>query len=256
MKKLGVITGASSGIGKAFAFELAKTHNLVLVARRRDLLNEISGELKKYRSKIKVFVTDLAKESDVKRLERYLSKRSVDILVNAAGFGDSSPFHTSSSDSINDMTYIHVVATTRLSRIVLPGMRDRKQGVIINVASVSGFSKINAGNIVYDSTKAYLIRFSELLQQNNELENNIKIQVLCPGFTETEFFDHHNHGVKIPSFLWMKAEEVVRRSLNKIPSRKTVYIPGWYNILMARIIRSDFLLPLLKFLNNNTIKSF
>jgi uncharacterized protein len=249
MKPLGVITGASSGIGKAYAFELAKTHDLVLIARRKDLLKEISKGLKKYDCKIKIMVTDLAKERDLKCLEKFLANTRVDILVNAAGFGDSHPFSEASSELIHDMIYVHIVAATRLSRIVLPGMIAQEQGVIVNVASVSGFSKVIAGNLVYDSSKAYLIRFSELLQQSHNLKDKVKIQVLCPGFTESGFFDDHSHKVNIPRFLWMKADDVAKRSLHNLHSNNTVFIPGWYNILIAKIIGNVFCLPVLKFIN-------
>jgi short-subunit dehydrogenase len=249
MKPIGVITGASSGIGRAFAAELASTHDLILVARRKDLLDEVSEGLKKYNNNVTVFVADLATEADLLRLEHFLALTRVDILVNAAGFGDPHPFHESSAELIHDMIFVHVVAATRLSRTVLSGMINREQGVIINVASVSGFSRVNAGNLIYNSTKAYLIRFSELLQQSNTLKNKVKIQVLCPGFTETGFFSEHQHNANIPSFMWMKAEEVVKRSLRRIRSHKTVFIPGFINNLVAGVIGSTILLPLLKLVN-------
>ena len=249
MKPIGVITGASSGIGKDFAKELAKTHDLILIARREDLLEDVSNELKIYGNDIKIIVSDLAKEEDLEHLEAILSKTTVDILINAAGFGDSNPFQESSSGLIHDMIFVHVVATTRLSKIVLSGMLEQKHGVIINVASVSGFSKINAGNLIYNSTKAYLIRFSELLQQTNNLKNKVKIQVLCPGFTKTGFFKDHDHNGKVPRFLFMKSEDVVKRSLRNLTSKKTICIPGWHNVLIASIIGSVLLLPVLKFIN-------
>lgn len=250
MKPLGVITGASSGIGRSFAFELAKTHNLILVARRREVLKKVSGELKVYGSKIKIFVADLAHEEDLKRLENFLAQKKIDILINAAGFGDSIPFDKESTEVINDMIHVHVVAVTRLTHAVLPGMLEKEHGVIINVASLSGFSKVNAGNLVYNSTKAYLIRFSELLQQSQDLRDKVKVQVLCPGFTETPFFSNHDHEVKIPHFLWMKTEDVVKRSLKRIESNKTVYVPGWYNIVISKIIGNSVLLPILKRVNH------
>lgn len=249
MKNLGVITGASSGIGKAFALELAKTHDLVLVARRKDILDEVSNELKKYGNNVSIFVADLAREEDLERLEKFLSNTNVDILVNSAGFGDSHTFQESSAGLIHDMIFVHVVSTTRLSQIVLSGMLAQKHGVIINVASVSGFSKINVGNLIYNSTKAYLIRFSELLQQINNLKDTVKVQVLCPGFTETGFFKDNDHNGKIPRFLFMKAEDVVKKSLKRIKSKNTVCIPGWYNMLIAGIIGNVFMLPILKVFN-------
>ncbi len=249
MKPLGVITGASSGIGKAYAFELAKTHDLVLVARRKDLLKEVSFNLQKYDCNVKIMVTDLANERELKHLEMYLSQTRVDILVNAAGFGDSRPFFQASAELIHDMIYVHIIAATRLSKAVLSGMIEQEHGTIVNVASVSGFSKVNAGNLVYDSSKAYLIRFSELLQQSHNLKDKVKIQVLCPGFTESGFFDDHSHKVNIPRFLWMKSDDVARRSLNNIHSGKTIFIPGWYNILIAKLIGNMFFLPILKFIN-------
>lgn len=243
---LAVITGASSGIGKAFACELAKTHDLVLIARRKKLLDAISRDLRVNGNNITVYPADLANERDLIRLESALMKRKVDVLVNAAGFGDPNTFESSNSGLIHDMVYVHVMASTRLSRLVLSGMIEQNHGVIINVASVSGFSKVYAGNLIYDSLKAYLIRFSELLQQSIDPKNNVKIQVLCPGFTETDFFSKHQHKVRIPRFLWMKAEDVVKRSLRKIKDKKTVYIPGILNNMIAGIIRSSLLFPFLK----------
>lgn len=249
MKPIGVITGASSGIGKAYAFELAKTHDLILIARRKPLLDEISSKLKKSDCKVKIIVADLSNEDDLKHLEKILSSTKVDILINSAGFGDPNPFHEVTADLIHDMIYVHIVATTRLSRAVLTGMIAQERGVIVNVASVSGFSKVNAGNLIYDSSKAYLIRFSELLQQSIDNKNKVKIQVLCPGFTLTGFFDKYKHPRTIPKFLWMQPEDVVKKSLSRLHAEKTVFIPGWHNLLIAKLIGNSLFIPLLKYIN-------
>jgi short-subunit dehydrogenase len=251
MKAVGIITGAGSGIGKAFACELAKTHDLILIGRDREKLRQLSNDLKQFGCKTTIYAADLSNEHMLKRIEKCLSKTKADILINSAGFGDSCQFDKTSTELIHDMIYVHVLASTRLSRIVLPGMIEQKHGAIINVASVSGFSKVAAGNLIYDSAKAYLIRFSELLQQIPDVKGNVKVQVLCPGFTETDFFRNHQHKVKIPHFLWMKAEDVVRRSLKKMRSGSTVCIPGWHNMIIAKLTGNMFFVPVLKLINRN-----
>lgn len=239
MKPLAVITGASSGIGRAYAAELIKSHDLLLVARRGELLRDLKLELSGPGKHIDWVAADLACEKDLAAFESLLRDKRVDILVNAAGFGDPGAFSQSRISTIQEMTFLHVDATTRLCRLVLDGMLERDHGFMINVASVSGFSRVLAGNIVYDATKAYLIRFSELLQQSLGRDSNIRIQALCPGFTRTGFHSGHENVPRIPAFLWMNPAEVVNVSLSALTKKSTIVIPGWYNVLIARIISQE-----------------
>ena len=230
-----LITGASSGIGAEFARQLAtKGSNLILVARRKEKLEALAEELqKKFAISTDIFPADLSKPEDVTRVEVKLAGiPDLDLLVNNAGFGPVSRFYDGEPQSHFDMLQVHVTASVRLARSVLPGMVARKSGWIINVASVAAF--LPAGSVLYPSTKAFLVSFSQTLQ--TELHGTgVRVQALCPGFTYTEFHDVINMDRKIvPKFAWMSAESVVSTSLKALPRGPVIVVPGWkYRLIVA-----------------------
>jgi short-subunit dehydrogenase len=230
-----LITGASSGIGAEFARQLAaKGTNLNLVARREEKLVALAEELqKKYTISIDIIPADLSKTEDVIRVETAIAGiPELDLLVNNAGFGTVSRFHEGDPRSHFDMLQVHVTASVRLTRSVLPGMVARKRGWIINVASVAAFFPY--GSVMYPSTKAFLVSFSQALQ--TELQGTgIRVQALCPGFTYTEFHDVINMDRKIvPKFMWISADRVVSTSLKALPRGRVIVVPGWqYRLIVA-----------------------
>jgi short-subunit dehydrogenase len=238
-----LITGGSSGIGAAFARRLAAAgYNLILVARRQERLASLANELEgRYPISAEILVADLSKSGDIERVEKRISQlQDLDILINNAGFGTTGDFAEVDLATHIDMINVHVVASVRLSRVALPGMIARRQGAIINVASVAAFAPLPQ-SATYSATKAYLTIFSEALQV--ELDGTgVQVQALCPGFTITEFHDRPDLETfdrsDIPKPLWMTAEEVATVSLEALSRNQVVTIPGLWNRLLAVLARN------------------
>jgi short-subunit dehydrogenase len=249
--KCAVITGASSGIGAAFARKLAERgFDLVLVARRKERLDRLAAELATSRNvRADVFVADLADWQAVERLARHVADLPrLQLLVNNAGFGTMGCFVDGEVQPQLDMIRVHVLAAVRLARAVLPGMIERDGGGIINVSSIGAWLPV-AGNAQYAATKTYLNTFSEAVA--DELRNTgVRVQALCPGFTYTEFHDVESmegfdRGA-IPKRLWMSADKVVDYSLRKLPGRRVIVIPGWRNRMLAFYMRTWWLKPIIR----------
>ncbi|RUT94925.1 SDR family oxidoreductase, partial [Mesorhizobium sp. USDA-HM6] len=188
-KGTAVITGASSGIGAVYADRLAgQGYDLVLVARRADRLQEVADRLAyAYGRKIKVIVADLADDADLRRVEQVIATdESVTLLVNNAGLGGAQLVATADADAAERMIKVNVVALTRLTRAVLPGLIARKRGAIVNIASVLAFDTSFGG--IYSGTKAYVVNFTEALQRE-VAGTGVRAQVVLPGATRTEFWE-------------------------------------------------------------------
>jgi hypothetical protein len=229
-RPLAVVTGASSGLGETYARTLAaKGFDLMLVARRLERLESLARELElAHCVHVEPFCADLADESQTDDVARSIEAQpSLELLINNAGFGTSGRFHETSYARQVDMVKVHVLATMRLTRAALPGMIARERGGIINVSSLSGFSR-SPGNASYCSTKGWMIDFSEALRlELDSIGSPVAVQALCPGYTFTEF--HDTMGVTrdfVPKSLWLDAEFVVRTSLEALPSRRLIVVPG------------------------------
>jgi len=247
-----LITGASSGIGAAFARSLASQgYDLVLVARREAQLRSLADDVqRKFNVNAQVFPADLSDPTQVKRLETQVAEiGDLEILINNAGFGVPGKFVEIQAERNAEMIQVHILATVRLCRAALPGMISRGRGLpgmisrgrglIINVSSIAAFMA-TPRNATYSATKAYLNVFSEALQ--DELKGTgIRVQALCPGLTHTEFHDHpgyEDYKRRIPEFFWMQAEDVVRESLDALKKGRVICIPGFKNRLIVAIIRN------------------
>lgn len=237
-----LITGASSGIGAAFAHRLAaQGYNLVLVARREGLLRKLADEVRqKSNVDARVFSADLSDPAQIRQVERLIAGiADLDILINDAGFGVPGKFSEIEAERNVAMIQVHVVATVQLCRAALPGMIARGRGSIINVSSVAAFMP-TPGNTIYSATKACVNVFSEALQ--NELKGTgVKVQALCPGLTHTEFHDHPGYEIyktKIPEFFWTSADDVVTESLEALKKERVICIPGFKNRLAVAAARS------------------
>lgn len=251
MSRVALITGASSGIGAAFARELAvRGHDLVLVARRREPLQALADDLQAQHSvSIEVLSADLADEIGVARVEGRIAEiKALGMLVNNAGFGVEGKFVEVDFDRLLDMIHVHVLASVRLCRAALPGMIAQGSGGIINVASLAAFLSI-PGALTYNATKAYLVNFSRGLQL--ELAGTgVDVQALCPGFTVTGF--HTPPGVvsignfQVPRWMWMEAERVVAASLKALGRGKAICVPGLKNRLLLALMRSPIVSLLLR----------
>ena len=185
-----LITGASAGIGRECARQLAnRARMLVLVARREERLNELRDELRNRNPQLNIHVrdVDLCDKSQIDELVRWLeqNKIEIDFLINNAGLGDVGPFATSPPQRNDEMLQVNIVALTKLTRALLPQMISRKRGAILNVSSSAGFLPIPEFN-VYAATKAYVTSFSESLRAEVR-GKGITVTTLCPGPVPTEF---------------------------------------------------------------------
>jgi len=232
------ITGASSGIGAAFARALAERgFNLVLTARRSQRLAELSAELSsRYGVECTILTADLADPLELERLAAALQAMpAVVLLVNNAGFGTAGSFTAVEPQRHTAMVAIHNLAAVRLTHAALPAMLRRGAGAIINVSSIASFATI-PGNSVYGASKHFLNRFSQTLAL--ELRGSgVVVQALAPGYTFTEFHNRDEFAAyplhRIPDFLWASADEVVRQSLAALGKGPVVFIPGLANRILA-----------------------
>ncbi len=223
-----LVTGASSGIGQAYATRLAAMgYNLILVARRRDRLEALASRLTEtYGVRATVMPVDLATDAGVTAVEQLVAAtEDLGILVNNAGFGMYGPFVEGDINRHLDMIRLHVLAVVRLTRAALPGMLARKRGAVVNVSSLIAFYPIY-GSTTYTATKCYLRSFTEALHQ--ELAGTgVRAQSLCPGFVRTEFQECADiQALAIPDGVWMAAEDVVAGSLRDLEVDRPVSVPG------------------------------
>jgi uncharacterized protein len=249
--KTALVTGASSGIGAAFARRLAADgYDLILVARREERLAALASELgRRYGVAAQPLAADLTEPTCLEEVEKCVASRvPLDLLVNSAGFGARGDFVQVDLDRQIEMIQLHVLASVRLTRAVLPGMLERNRGGIINVTSLTAFIPL-PGDATYSATKAYLVSFSQALHE--ELRGTgVGVQALCPGFTRTEFHSveqlPESDLARIPAMFWSHADEVVRASLQAIAGGSAVCVPGWRNRMIVALARTGVLRPLLR----------
>ena len=237
-RTLAAITGASSGIGAVFARKLASEHDLLLIARRKDRLEEQAADLtRQYGCQADILAADLASdEGQEAAADRLRREDRLILLVNNAGFGRVGRFWESPFEAQEAMHRLHVLATVRLTHAALRNMVPKNRGGIINVASVSAFVR-SPGTVSYAATKSWMTVFTEgLYLELKGISSNVVVQALCPGFTYSEF--HDAMGVSrrrlAGSSLWMSPEYVVDQSLEGLGRRQLFVIPNWrYRLITA-----------------------
>jgi short-subunit dehydrogenase len=233
-----LITGASSGIGEAFARRLAaQGRNLLLVARSEDKLISLCNELGRMNSiRAQHFALDLSLPESPALLFEETQKRSlvIDLLVNNAGFGAFGDFEKTDLDRQLNMIDLNVKSLVALTHLFLAPMRERKQGTIINVASTAGFQAVPY-MASYSATKAFVLSLSEALWEENR-PHGVTIMALCPGVTETNFFEAA-HGHKPPARASQTPEEVVDTALRGLAARKSSIVSGFANLMMVEAER-------------------
>ena len=238
-----LITGASAGIGREIARQLARrVRTLVLVARRRERLEELRDELGNPNLNVHIRVADLADQTQLEELVDSLQRDKIDIdfLINNAGLGDLGPFATSDPARVDQILKVNVSALTLLTRKLLPAMIARKRGAILNVSSSAGFLPI-AEFSVYAATKAYVNSFSEALRA--ELSGTgVSVTALCPGPVHTEFTEvarrpGEGRVENAPEIFYVSVEEVARVGLEAVERERALVIPGFVMKLVMSLVR-------------------
>ncbi|RBP51082.1 SDR family NAD(P)-dependent oxidoreductase [Arenicella xantha] len=225
-KGLAIITGASSGIGAIYADRLAaQGHPLLIVARRKDRLQQLATQLKKrYTVNVETLSLDLANPSDLLTLETKLKSDPVDILVNNAGSGGLGPLSSTTADKTEALVRLNIIAVTRLSQAALDGFRDRGKGTLINLGSIIAFWP-SAAAAVYSGTKSYVVNFTRSIAMEFE-GTDIRIQVVMPGPVRTEFFSSQGMSDSVfPDDYYITADELVDAALSGLEQGEIVTNP-------------------------------
>ena len=237
-RPLAVVTGASAGIGAAYARKLAaQGYDLILVARRADRLKAMAAELSsRHGVNAEPLSADLTSDADLKAVEDCIAgEERLEFLLNNAGFGASGRFYEAPLEVQVAMHRLHVMATLRLSHAALRKMTARGKGALVNVSSVAAFIA-RPGTISYHATKAWMNSFTEgLYLELKDAHSPVRVQALCPGYTITEFhevikFDRR----RISDFWWTPVDEVVDASLAALERNELFVVPRRrYRFLVA-----------------------
>lgn len=259
MLKNALITGASAGLGREFARQLAlQCRHLVLVARRRDRLEQTRVQLLLHQSNldVHVFEADLSDPAQREALEEWLRTLPfrIDFLINNAGIGDHGPFADSDWNKVRSMIHVNIEALTHLTLLLLPHLKIHRQAAILNVSSVVGMLPIPQ-MAVYAATKAYVSSFSEALRA--ELRGtNVSVMQLCPGPSETEFGMVAGRGgrrpTNAPEHFKVSPKQVVAEALQGIRRGQARVIPGWLVRVCMLLVAALPLLLLRPILNRNS----
>lgn len=237
-----LITGASAGIGAAFARYLASEgYALLLVARRVDRLQQLAAELSEQHGVLcEVFAADLNDPAAPAAIIDYAEQKHIhiDVLINNAGLSGKDAFASTPWPTLAAEIQLMVTAVTELCHRVLPGMQARGWGRIINLSSIAAFAP-PAGSLLYTAIKSYVLGMSQSLDMELKPQG-IHVTALCPGFTHSEFHDimgtrdQANH---LPDILWQDAEDVVKEGWDAVMKGKPVCVPGTVNKIVAGSMR-------------------
>jgi short-subunit dehydrogenase len=242
-RRTALITGASSGIGEAFADVFAaEGFDLVLTARREDRLRHVAGRLeRRHGVRVEVVVADLGVTDAAAALCAAIAARglTVDALVNNAGYGVPGVYAAAPWERHQAMLQVMVVSLAELTHRLLPGMIERGYGRIINVASLAGLVPAPAGHTLYAAAKALVIRFSEALS-HEVAPHGVHVTAICPGFTISEFHDvtgTRDKVSKLPAWMWLDAPTVARQGFDAVMAGTPIYINGRVNRTIALLCR-------------------
>ncbi len=243
VRRRALVTGASSGIGRACAEALAaRGMDLVIAARRHDRLEAAAADLRtRHGVDVLVQACDLSDPAAASRLVAAIHDRGlhVDVLVNNAGYGVAGTFERAPWETHRAFLQVMVTAPCELSYLVLPGMIERRWGRILNIASLAARLPAPAGHTLYAASKAFLIPFSEALHAEHA-QHGVHTTALCPGFTYTEFHDvlgTRDQVRHMPSWLWMDAATVAAQGIDAVMAGRPVLISGRVNRTTAWLAR-------------------
>jgi len=253
-----LVTGASAGIGAAFAERLARDGwELCVVARRRQRLEKMARRLRgEHGVDVEVMVADLTDGRALRRLEgRIADDERLELLINNAGFADFGHFVDLERDVQESEIQLDVIAVVRLTHAALPSMLKRRHGTIINVSSLAALTP-GPNYAVYSGCKSFINTFTEALHFEL-VGTGIRLQALCPGLTRTEIFTTAHADVSaLPSFLWMEPHAVVDESLAALESGDLVCVPGLANQTLSslsRMVPKEFAGRIANFLGERAI---
>jgi short-subunit dehydrogenase len=254
-RRLALITGASSGIGAAFARIYASHgYDVALTARRADRLEALAAEIA-LRFGVEAFAipADLSQPDGVDTVLAGIEAqgRVVDALVNNAGYGLPGTYAQTAWSEQSVFLRVMLLAVCELTHRVLPGMVERRFGRIVNVASLAGLVPAAAAHTLYAATKGFLVKFSQSLHLENQA-TGVHVSALCPGFTYSEFHDVNGTRAQVtqalPSWLWMGADEVAATGYEAAEANRPVCVPGAPNkiiAVLAKVLPDDWALALM-----------
>jgi short-subunit dehydrogenase len=254
-RRLCLVTGASAGIGAAFArVHASHGYDLALTARREDRLKALAEDLElRHGVETLVIPADLADPAAPAAILKAVEDngRTVDALVNNAGYGLRGGFTSAGWDAQAAQIQVMLTAPCELVHRTLPGMAERRFGRIVNVASLAGMIPGAAGAAVYGSIKSFLIKFSQGLHLEN-LETGVHVSALCAGFTWSEFHDVNHSRERmnkaLPPWMWLGADEVAAAGYEAVEANRAVCVPGAPNkaiAALAKLIPDDWALALM-----------
>lgn len=242
-RPLCLITGASAGIGAAFARTYAAHGwDVALTARRTERLKTLGEDLESEFGAASLIVPgDLSDPRTPGRIVREIGEqgRRIDGLVNNAGFGLPGAYTSSDWDAHRDFIQLMITAPSHLARLVLPGMRERGFGRIVNIASVAGYAPGAKGHTLYGASKAYLIKMSQSLHLENR-HKGVHVTALSPGFTYSEFHDVNATREMVgqtPKWMWQDAEEVAEAGYEACEANIPMRVPGLHNKIIVALSR-------------------
>jgi len=247
-----LVTGASSGIGEEFAKQLAKEgHDLILVARTQDKLNQLANTLKKsHNVQIEIISQDLSKNNSAEELFEKCKRFDINFIINNAGAGHIGEFEDQDLNEMEKMMLLNMITPAKFIYLMIP-MLQKNKGRCLNVASQIAFEPgpYMSG---YTATKAFMLSFTESLREEFE-DKGIKFYALCPGPTYTNFFKRAGTSPEAIRFKFRQPNEVVEAALNGVENDKGITIPGAENSIMTFMNR---FLPrsLLAKLSSNFVK--
>ncbi len=238
--KTALITGASSGIGEAFASSLAERGtNLILVARSQDRLQSLAHYLSQTHGiRVEVLSMDLSQDHAATTISEEVQARglTVDLLVNNAAFGTYGPFETLSAQREHQEILVNVAAVVAMTHAFLPAMVERGDGAIINVASLAAFQPYPYMT-VYGASKAFVLSFSEALWAENRTRG-VRVLALCPGPVKTRFFETMGcEELAVGTPLRRSSTQVVEAALHALARGRSSVVPGWSNALLSQSSR-------------------
>jgi short-subunit dehydrogenase len=239
LTRTALITGASAGIGEAFADVFAsRGFDVVLTARRADRLAAVAERIRRTQARrVEVIVADLSDRTAPAQLCDEIARRrlTIDALVNNAGYGVPGAYVASPWERHDAMLQVMVVALAELTHRLLPGMIERGYGRIVNVASLAALVPAPPGHTLYAASKALVVKFSESLA-GEVLRHGVYVTALCPGFTHSEFHDvtgTRSMMNRLPSWLWLEAAEVAREGFDAVRAGRPVHVTGRVNRTIA-----------------------